>query len=499
MWIFFLASCKSQSIGSVGTVLSKKSWTNFRIPDYDDVLVKATCNVINNFFASATSKISFFRESKDQETHIFDSGFINEVLYNVHLETLVQLEDYKALRNYSDDCGAELTSCNIEHPRREYNLFFINDYATFRKIYEKMNPEEFSYPGYYLIVLTKFKNKFGIDVSTIFEDMWSEGILNANILLKPDESNREVQMLTYNPFQYSSCGSPRAFVINFFRNESFIWKGLYFQEKDKNLHSCPLVITTFKSPPYMMIEEMPDGSFFTDGVDGTILRVLSQKMNFSVNLQIPEDGKGAIYSNGTSTGAMKLVAENMAELVIGYMAKTATGNKYMADSYFYTESKQVWVIPPGQSLTSIGKLLQPFKIILWIFTSLVLMTSLMVIFVLKFSSKVTRNFLFGKGIHYPAMNLINTTFGGSMPKTPTRNFARFLLMVYILFCLVIRNAYQGALFNFLARNSTFMGVDSLKEMLEANFTFYILDSSIFLIADLPAILERYLKFLMDLA
>jgi hypothetical protein len=394
------------------------------------------------------------------------------------------------LRDPSDDCFFEMGNCKVHHPIRGYNIFFVNDYATFQKIYERLNPEDFSYPGFYLIILTKFKKNFWEDISSIFNDMWSESILNTNILAISDASNSEVQMLTYNPFQYSSCGSSRPFVLNFFRNDSFIWRKLYFPEKDRNLHSCPLIITTFRSPPYMMIRELPDGSLFTDGVDGTILRVLSQKMNFSIDLRLPEEGKGAIYTNGSSTGSMQLVAENQAEFVIGYMAKTAIGNSYMSDSYFYTESKQIWLVPAGHSLSPIEKLLQPFKIILWSCTFLVILLCFIAIFILKFTSKSMRNFLYGKGIDYPALNLINISFGGSIPKTPGRNFSRFLLTVFVLFCLVIRNAYQGALFNFLARNGTLLGVDTLEKMIENDFKFFVLESSVFLIAELPAIMER---------
>lgn len=55
------------------------------------------------------------------------------------------------------------------------------------------------------------------------------------------------------------------------------------------------------SPPFMILKLMPDGGTYTDGLDGVLLRVLSQKMNFTVDCMIV-DSQGVIMSNGTVTG-----------------------------------------------------------------------------------------------------------------------------------------------------------------------------------------------------
>jgi hypothetical protein len=46
--------------------------------------------------------------------------------------------------------------------------------------------------------------------------------------------------------------------------------------------------------------------------------------------------------------------------------------------------------------------------------------------------------------------------GGGLFILPGRNFARFNLMMYILFCLVIRTAYQGVQFNMMVEVSSLM-------------------------------------------
>lgn len=62
-----------------------------------------------------------------------------------------------------------------------------------------------------------------------------------------------------------------------------------------------MTVATVTSPPFMILKPLPDGGTYTDGLDGVLLRVLSQKMNFSVNCIIV-DTQGVIFENGTTTG-----------------------------------------------------------------------------------------------------------------------------------------------------------------------------------------------------
>lgn len=63
---------------------------------------------------------------------------------------------------------------------------------------------------------------------------------------------------------------------------------------------------------------------------------------------------------------------------------------------------------------------------------------------------------------------------------PGRNFARYLLTLFILFCLVIRTAYQGKQFEFLQKEMRPADVATIEEMIERNFTFHFLEDYKFL-------------------
>lgn len=60
---------------------------------------------------------------------------------------------------------------------------------------------------------------------------------------------------------------------------------------------------------------------------------------------------------------------------------------------------------------------------------------------------------------------------------PGRNFARYLLANFILFCLVIRTAYQGMQFEFLQKDMRPNDVETIEEMIENNFTLLLISGT----------------------
>lgn len=81
-------------------------------------------------------------------------------------------------------------------------------------------------------------------------------------------------------------------------------------------------------------------------------------------------------------------------------------------------------------------------------------------------------------------------FGGSQTKLPTRNFSRFLLMSFLLFCLVQRNVYQGSLYIFLQSDGRHKEVQSIDEMVENGFDFYMYESYTDIIESHPNIYTK---------
>jgi hypothetical protein len=172
-----------------------------------------------------------------------------------------------------------------------------------------------------------------------------------------------------------------------------------------------------------------------------------------------------------------MIINKTQELTIGMYTISYLRRQFMTSSEFYYAAPFVLVVPPGTPLTSFEKLFRPFQLQVWILLLLTFVIAFIVVTALKFRDKKMQSFLFGHGNRSPYLNILIGFVGGSQTILPRRNFARSLLMMYLLFCLVKRSLYQGALFQFLQIDDRHSEIQSIDELVEKNFKVYMLQSS----------------------
>jgi hypothetical protein len=98
---------------------------------------------------------------------------------------------------------------------------------------------------------------------------------------------------------------------------------------------------------------------------------------------------------------------------------------------------------PSEKFTNWEKVLLPFDEEIWKFLVITFGLAFSSVFLVNRMPKYFKNLVFGEGIKIPAYNILGTFFGIGQLKLPEGNFARILLMIFILFCLIVRTAYQG--------------------------------------------------------
>lgn len=205
-------------------------------------------------------------------------------------------------------------------------------------------------------------------------------------------------------------------------------------------------------------------------------------MNIFFNLRAMFDSKtcrwGSLSENGTSTGAMKMVINNEADLTIGMYTITYLRTRFMSTSTSYYSVPFILIVPPGVPFNSFEKLFRPFQFEVWAMLMVAFCTAVVVVTVVKFQSTSIRNFVFGSKNTSPYLNIVNVFVGGSMQTLPSRNFARSLLMMFVLFSIVKRTLYQGALFQFLQSDERNKEVQSIDELVAKHFKVHMMPSSI---------------------
>lgn len=139
----------------------------------------------------------------------------------------------------------------------------------------------------------------------------------------------------------------------------------------------------------------------------------------------------------------------------------------------YHYEKLVIVVPPGQLYTSFEKLFLPFEIEVWTWIIITFVVVFSTILIVNFLPPFVGDFVFGRNVVTPSLNVWIAFSGLGQTILPSRNFARFLLMCFILFSLIIRTAYQGKSFEFLQKEMRKKTVQTIDEMITKNFTLHV--------------------------
>lgn len=296
------------------------------MPQFSNALTQATVEIIEKFYMERTNTLNFYHASEEDQKENLERNYdtLNEILNQTQSRVVVQLEGYLDFKQ--------------SNRKRVYNIIIIDSVQSFFNFFRLMSPYYFEYQGFYLIVLTTYSYQQYQFMLEIFGYLWAEYIINVNIIWLAPENDNEAIMYTYFPYTNFFCGKVFPIQINQFRHGQWLHKYSHiFPEKVSNLHGCSLHVATVFTAPFMILKQDENGRLTPDGIDGVLLRVLSQRMNFTVDLEQVES-QGTIYSNGTVSGAIKMVIENKANLTIGYTSSTVMKNLYMTSSYIYYTS-----------------------------------------------------------------------------------------------------------------------------------------------------------------
>lgn len=149
--------------------------------------------------------------------------------------------------------------------------------------------------------------------------------------------------------------------------------------------------------------------------------------------------------------------------------------KFEATTY-YDSTPLVFVIARGHEISFIERLLRPFDRRVWIWLIvLIIISAVAVLLVQKFAKVYLRKIVMGWHTTTPLWNLLNlvlngTIVGSQMPRT---NFARFAVFKLLIFFLVMRSAYTGALFGFVEKDIREEPIRKLSDVIEKKFTLYV--------------------------
>ncbi|CAG9810841.1 unnamed protein product [Chironomus riparius] len=437
--------------------------TTGRDIEYEWSIKEAILMIFRDYFCESTVVVNFVTSFGEIEAKFVADQLVGDLIGDIEGNFSIIIETVEDIK---------------EHWRRkkEFCVFFVDSHASFERIFAKVTDELFRFTGYYVIIFINPDSIHESEIQKIFENLWTKDITNA-VVLCPE--NHDAHIHTYFPFTRSYCEQVHQVLWNIYRTSVGL---LYsdrqiFPDKLTNFYGCEFTVVTYENPPFMTEIVSVKNNIFPWGFDGILIWGLEKSLNFTTKRIYLHKKSWKNHTNEYLTGkALRMVVNGIANFSIGFLVTTTNRNFFMTPSYSYYTTNLVWAIPSGEKLTAFQMFTKPFQNAIWGLVMTTMGISVAVIRIVARRSQKVKNFIFGYKVKYPILNMFNILFGGSMPRLPSRNFARFLLALFILYAIVIRNAYQGALYHFIRMEEQPQDVKDMKDMMNRNFKLYTLDA-----------------------
>lgn len=255
-----------------------------------------------------------------------------------------------------------------------------------------------------------------------------------------NETKKSIDLVSSFMFTTEKCRHNQLSTINWFDGRRKSWKTQdFYPKKYRNFHNCSLSAV-------MKVAAYPE---FTD--------LIASVVNFSFEMRKMN------YTAMYSAADIDVIRGISLLYVTGFKLSEIVSTPIFLMQMFP-------ILPTGDPYTQLQKMWMMFQTEVWIAIGAFLLLWLVSIQIINLTSKDVQKFVYGQRITTPTMNMLSLFLNGYQRKVPGRNFARFILVLMIIWCLIIRTCYQSMLFGFLQsdlRQST--SYESLED-LESNRT-----------------------------
>jgi hypothetical protein len=290
--------------------------------------------------------------------------------------------------------------------------------------------------------------------------------VNTNFIQIVNETT--VDLVTNFKFESGKCGKHHYKTINRFSTSNLKWENeTFYPEKFNNYHGCELKVqTVLDLTDWELNVGLGGRSTTTDLIFG----ILAQKLNFH-----------------------QIIVNTSGDLIHLFTFQS----KYMFD--FYDTSLAIssdyytLTVPTGEPYTQLEKMFLMFDKETWICIGVTIAGALLIIQIINFTSVKVQKFVFGRDVRTPTLNVASIFLSGGQARLPGKNFARFILMMFIIWSLIIRTCYQSILYKNLQLDMRRPRIQTIDELNEKNFTIAISDKTMTLHGD--EFISRFEAFL----
>lgn len=169
---------------------------------------------------------------------------------------------------------------------------------------------------------------------------------------------------------------------------------------------------------------------------------MAKSGNFSLNQQVYVIGNdGELFSNKgfISDKFFKLMEAPVNAINSEFNFKTG-----------FAEEKMYFMITSSQAYSNYAKIFLPFDQTTWTMICVTFCFLFGIVVTIRLLSAFIQLLFYGSKTRFSFLNLIAIFLGSSATSwIPRAFYSRFILIFWLLFCLIIRTAYQGVMFDFM--------------------------------------------------
>lgn len=352
-------------------------------------------------------------------------------------------------------------------------MIFDSDSIAISSLCDAIIQNKFTCNAKFIIILEESSLS---NMESIFDVFWKHFFYDVSVVTKAQNSSK-ASMFTFLPFSGQTCGDTKPIKINEFDEVKLKWTtNIYFPKKFKNLQKCSIRAGAFINPPAIMMNILVDGSKEYEGITYEILRNIALSLNALLEIKIYPVEPGLFFPNKTASGLMKRAYEREVDLIFGILSLQQSRMEFLSETTSLFNGKIILIVPPPELLGPIEELLSPFEFYSWIGILAVLIIACLTISILKFLPRKFHDFIVGRHMKNEFLNIWSILLGVSLKKLPQTTFARYLLMLLIMYSMVMRSVYTGSLFNILKNDKSLKEIKSIQELDSKDFTFYVYES-----------------------
>ncbi|KAG5669349.1 hypothetical protein PVAND_017237 [Polypedilum vanderplanki] len=454
-------------------------------------VAKATIDIIRVFYIANDINFNFIIYGQTTN-HIND--VINEVTKELSNEIVINVRQIQNISSWN-------------HQINQSAIIFIKSEKNLQKVHRiklsNQEPKKFKFLAY----IEEIKNLNQLQILLKSTKSFNGNLKFQNFGFFLTKYENFINLTANLIFSEQKCEKYHLKILNSFEIKTQKWKTkLKSFNHFENFNKCfvPIVanfdilfyfenIKSFYDPTKNIINSFSTENLNFQGLTHEIFKIIAQKHNFTPIYTINDFSKNKKYLNGRNFVANSSYGINLKSYEIYRNNRNLFWSEtcYSHDLYYLVTLNDLY--------TNYEKLLMPFDKTTWIFLCLTIGMTFIIIFGSLKCSHWVRNLIHGEGVKDPTYNAIGIMFGMSQLKLPNESINRFILLLFIWFCLMFRTCYQSKFFEFMTsdmRKPLPASIDDLREMnytivLNENFSenFYRINNEIINGRKMPKIMN----------